>query len=84
MHGLLGFEVAQLVEWGARPVDALRAATNWAAECCRIEDEAGTLEPGKLADLISLAGNPLSDIRAIDEVRLVVKGGRRYDHLSRE
>jgi imidazolonepropionase-like amidohydrolase len=84
MHGLLGFEVAQLVEWGARPVDALRAATSWAAVCCRVENVSGTLEPGKQADLISLGGNPLTDIRAIDEVRLVVKGGRRYDHLSRE
>jgi imidazolonepropionase-like amidohydrolase len=84
MHGLLGFEIARLVEWGARPVDALRAATIWAAECCRFEATTGTLEPGKLADLITLAGNPLTNIAAIDEVRLVIKGGCRYDHISFE
>ncbi len=82
MHGLLQFEVAKLVEWGASPAAALRAATVDAAACCRLEDQIGTLEPGKLADLIAVKGNPLDDIAALDQVELVMKGGQRYDHLS--
>lgn len=80
MHGLLPFEVQRLVEWGAPPGDALLAATRWAAECCRVEDQVGTLEVGKLADLITVAGDPFAEIGAIERTRLVVKGGRRVDH----
>jgi len=79
MHGLLPFEIERLVEWGASPSDALLAATRRAAECCRVEDRVGTLEPGKTADLITVAGNPLADIAAIGRTRLVMKDGRRYD-----
>jgi imidazolonepropionase-like amidohydrolase len=78
MHGLLPFEVQCLVDWGATPSDALLAATRWGAECCRIEDKTGTLETGKLADLITVAGNPLQRIADIEKTRLVMKGGRRY------
>jgi imidazolonepropionase-like amidohydrolase len=82
MHGLLPFEVQCLVDWGASPGDALLAATRWGAECCRIEDQVGTLEPGKLADVITVAGNPLERIADIAETRLVMKGGRRYDRSA--
>ena len=78
MHGLLPFEVRCLVDWGASPSDALRAATSWAAECCRVEDRLGTLEAGKIADLITLAGNPLDEIAAIEQTRMVMTHGRRY------
>jgi imidazolonepropionase-like amidohydrolase len=77
MHGLLPFEVQCLVEWGASPRDALLAATREGAVCCRVEDQVGTLEPGKLADLITVAGNPLQDISDIAQTRLVMKGGQR-------
>ncbi len=79
MHGLLPFEIQRLVEWGASPRDALLAATRWAAECCRIEDRAGSVEAGKPADLITVAGNPLEDITAVERTRLVMKGGQRFD-----
>jgi imidazolonepropionase-like amidohydrolase len=75
MHGLLPFEVQCLVDWGARPSDALLAATRWGAECCRVEDQVGTLEVGKIADLITVAGNPLERIADLAETRLVMKGG---------
>jgi imidazolonepropionase-like amidohydrolase len=82
MHGLLQFEVAKLVEWGASPAAALRAATKDAAACCRLESEVGTLEPGKYADLIAVSGNPLTNIDDLNRVELVLKGGERFDHLS--
>jgi imidazolonepropionase-like amidohydrolase len=82
MHGLLQFEVAKLVEWGASPAAALRAATKDAAACCRQEAEVGTLEPGKYADLITVSGNPLMHIDDLNRVELVMKGGQRFDHLS--
>ena len=82
MHGLLPFEVKSLVDWGSSTTDALLAATRWAAECCQIEANAGTLESGKWADVIAIAGNPLEDINALEQVRLVVKGGRRFEGLS--
>lgn len=84
MHGLLPFEVACLVGWGVSPADALIAATRAAAECCRIEDQVGTLEVGKLADLLAVGGNPLDDIRALDRLGLILQHGRRVDPLSVE
>lgn len=82
MHGLLPFEVQCLVRWGMAPNDALLAATRWAAECSRVEDRAGMLREGMPADLISVAGNPLEEIAAIERTRLVMKSGRRYDRLA--
>jgi imidazolonepropionase-like amidohydrolase len=84
MHGLMAFEIAQLVQWGATPTEALLAATQRAAQCCCMDDRVGTLEEGKLADLIMLHGNPLEDIRAVEQVRSIMKGGQRYDRLSPE
>ncbi len=81
MHGLFPFELQTLVHWGMSPVDALRAGTIRAAECCRVEAEVGTLEPGKRADLITVAANPLEDIANIERMRIVVKNGIRQDRL---
>jgi imidazolonepropionase-like amidohydrolase len=63
-------------------MEALLAATRQAADACGQLDRLGTLEPGKLADLIGVRGDPLSDIRALNEVAFVMKGGVRYDELS--
>jgi imidazolonepropionase-like amidohydrolase len=84
MHGLLWYEAARLVDWGASNEQALQAATIRAAECCRVEETVGTLEPGKYADIISVAGNPLQEIGALERVGLVMKGGRRFDQISAE
>jgi imidazolonepropionase-like amidohydrolase len=79
MHGLLWFEIATLVRFGVAPMAAIRAGTAWAADACGVGDRVGTLEPGKLADVIAVEGDPLQDIDALRRVQLVVKGGRRYD-----
>lgn len=82
MHGLLWYEVEKAVEFGARPADALLAVTRNAAEACGLLHRVGTLEPGKEADLLSVAGNPLVDVTALRFPGLIMKSGVRYDHLS--
>ncbi|HUY99865.1 MAG TPA: amidohydrolase family protein [Thermomicrobiaceae bacterium] len=84
MHGLLPWEMAQLIEWGATPREALLAGTRWAAECSRIDDQVGTLSEGKLADLLTVRGNPLDDLSALEHLDMIMKAGRRYDDLSVE
>jgi imidazolonepropionase-like amidohydrolase len=82
MHGLMWWEVAKVVEWGADRHDALLAATRRAAEAIGMGDQVGSLEPGKLADVISVDGDPLADIACLQRVGLVMQGGRRVDSLS--
>ncbi|MBI4279555.1 MAG: amidohydrolase family protein [Armatimonadetes bacterium] len=80
MHGLMWFEVGCAVRRaGLSPMEAIVAATKTAAEVCGLAEETGTLESGKSADLIAVAGDPLEDIAALAAVRLVMKEGRRYD-----
>src|SRR5947209_1815615 len=55
-------ELECLVRAGMSPMQALQAATGWAAECLGREDELGTLAPGKLADIVVVDGDPLADI----------------------
>jgi imidazolonepropionase-like amidohydrolase len=59
-------------------MQALQAATGWAAECLGQEEELGTVAPGKLADLVVVDGDPLADIAVLRDparVTLVVKDG---------
>src|SRR5262249_2254173 len=53
MHGLMPVELETLVSFGVPNRDALLAGTRWGAEACRIDDQVGTLAPGKRADLIA-------------------------------
>jgi imidazolonepropionase-like amidohydrolase len=75
VHGRNAEEFAALVEAGMPPADALRAATVNAAELLGVADRLGTLEPGKLADVVAVPGNPLQDIRATQKVFFVMKEG---------
>jgi imidazolonepropionase-like amidohydrolase len=79
MHGLMPFELETLVRLGVSPRDALLAGTRWGAEACRVAGEIGTLQAGRRADLIAVEGDPLRDIRALRQVRLVMKDGRIQD-----
>jgi len=72
-------ELDCLVRAGMTPMQALQAATGWAAECLGQEADLGTVAPGKLADLVAVAGDPLADINVLrDQKRivLVIKDGR--------
>ncbi len=69
-------ELGLWVKCGATPWQALTAATKNAAEMCGVGPELGTVEPGKLADLIVVNGNPLDDIENIRNLELVMKEGR--------
>ena len=69
-------EVVNLVELGMSPIEAIRSATSLAAELFQIDDRTGSLEVGKEADLIAIEGNPLEDVRFIQDVLLVVSNGR--------
>ncbi len=71
-------ELVCLVGAGMTPMQALQAATGWAAECLGQESDLGTVEPGKFADLVAVAGDPLADITVLRDpqrIALVVKGG---------
>ncbi|WP_298180344.1 amidohydrolase family protein [Saccharomonospora sp.] len=74
LHGNL----RELVGYGWTPYDALRTATVNAAENLGVADEVGTLEPGKIADLIMVRGNPLRDIDAAMNVEATMVGGHLH------
>jgi imidazolonepropionase-like amidohydrolase len=74
-HGENAREFALLVAAGMTPARALRAATADAAELLGLAREIGTLEAGKAADVVAVAGDPLADITATERVILVVKDG---------
>lgn len=71
-------EVHALVRAGLTEMEALVAATRSGAEILRIEDRAGTIEPGKVADLLVLAENPLADITSLSQpnMAMIFSGGR--------
>ena len=71
-------ELARLVEAALSPLDALRAATLDPARVLGMADSLGSIEPGKLADLVLLDADPLADIRNTRRIRAVVADGRLY------
>ena len=56
-------------------LDVIRAITTNAAEMLGWRDRIGSVEPGKFADLIAVAGDPIADITELERVRFVMKGG---------
>lgn len=75
-HGDLALEIAKMVEFGLPPMLALVAATSNAARLLRMQDQIGSVEKGKLADLLVVDGNPLQEIEAMRRPALVMKSGR--------
>jgi imidazolonepropionase-like amidohydrolase len=75
-HGSIVAELALMVKAGMAPLDAIRAATATAARVLGLEAEVGRIAPGLTADLVAVEGNPGERIEALDDVRLVLAGGR--------
>ena len=73
------WEMWMFVQGGMTPFEALRAATLDGARYLGLDRDIGSLEPGKLADLIVLDANPLEDIRNTESIRWVIVNGRVYD-----
>jgi imidazolonepropionase-like amidohydrolase len=73
-HGDNAHEFAVYVGYGMRPADAIRTATVNAADLLGVSDRA-VIAPGKLADLIAVRGNPLDDVKTLQQVLWVMKGG---------
>jgi imidazolonepropionase-like amidohydrolase len=69
-------EIAALVGIGIPPSDVLIAATRSGAELCGLGDRLGTVEPGKLADLIVVDGDPLEDLSALRRIKMVMQNGQ--------
>jgi imidazolonepropionase-like amidohydrolase/Tol biopolymer transport system component len=76
------WETWMLVQGGMKPMEALRAATLNGARYLGLDKDVGSLEPGKLADLVVLDANPLEDIQNSDNISLVVQNGRVYDSMT--
>ncbi|MEU2288039.1 amidohydrolase family protein [Streptomyces sp. NPDC013178] len=76
-HNALPYTVQALVEAGWSTAEALHSVTALAAELCRVGDRKGRLAPGKDADLLAVAGNPLDDPAALLDVRAVYREGHR-------
>lgn len=74
-HGLNGRQFAYMVRFGMTPMQAIQAATIRAAELLRWEDRIGAVAPGRFADLVAVKGDPLADIRVLETVAGVMKGG---------
>ncbi|HEU4854792.1 MAG TPA: amidohydrolase family protein [Nitrosospira sp.] len=77
-HGDNAKQFAKMVEWGMRPVDAIRAATINAADLLGQSGKLGILEKGYYADIIAVRGNPLEDITILEDVSFIMKGGKVY------
>ena len=74
-HGRNADEFELLVKYGMPPVEALKAATVNAADLLGLSSEIGTVEPGKSADIIAVAGDPLTDVRVLKNVAFVMARG---------
>ena len=81
-HGDNARQFYYMVKFGMTPAEAIRAATENAADLIGRSTDVGTIEPGKFADIIAVQADPLADIRALEHVDFVMKGGTVYKHTQ--
>ena len=73
-------EFAIMVKYGMSPAQALHSANMSAAELLGMQDEVGSIETGKFADIVAVPADPLQDIQQLEKVDFVMKGGTVYRH----
>jgi len=73
------WELWTIAKGGMKPMDALRVGTIYGAESIGLAQDLGSVEAGKLADILVLDGNPLDDIANTNTIRYVMKNGRMYE-----
>ena len=72
-----------MVEAGMSHIDAILSATKTASELIERQDDLGTIEKGKCADIIAVKGNPLQKIEVLEKVVFVMKNGKTYKNLTK-
>jgi len=77
-HGTNAKEFALMVDAGMAPIDAIWAATHNAAELIGDSKDIGAIAPGRYADIVAVAGDPLADVSELERVRFVMKAGKVY------
>jgi imidazolonepropionase-like amidohydrolase len=77
-HGDNAKQFFYMVKYGMTPAQAIRAATSDAADLLGRADDVGSIAPGKYADIIAVSADPLADVRALENVGFVMKGGVVY------
>ncbi len=75
-HGTQAIEFEWMTRYGMSPLAAIQSATINAADLMGWADQIGAIEPGKFADMIAVDGNPLDDIKQLENVKFVMKGGK--------
>ena len=79
-HGLVGRQFAVMVQYGMTPLDAIRAATLNASQALGWEKDVGTIAVGRYADIVAVDGDPLANVRELESVDGVIKGGVVVEH----
>jgi imidazolonepropionase-like amidohydrolase len=74
-HGLNARQFPIMVERGMTPMEAIRSATSLAARHMGWDDRIGTVQPGRYGDVIAVRGDPLADVKRLQDIAVVVKGG---------
>jgi imidazolonepropionase-like amidohydrolase len=67
-----------MVEFGMSPTDAIKSATSRAAEMLDMPGQIGTLAPGAYADIVAVPGDPLQNIKQLEQVQFVMKDGKVF------
>lgn len=78
-HGQIGQQFATMVQYGMTPLDAIRAATLTASQALGQEGDVGQIAPGRYADMVAVAGDPLANVRLLEAPAAVIKGGKRIE-----
>jgi imidazolonepropionase-like amidohydrolase len=74
-HGTAGGQFRYMVEYGMTPMEAIQAATRNAAQALGRERDVGAIAVGRFADIVAVNGDPLANVRELETVDVVIKGG---------